>query len=425
MRLDHVAIDGFKNLHGLELDFDETKLTTVIIGQNGSGKSNLIEAIVRVFRAYDLGEDYPQFKYRIIYRIQGFKVELSNLNARATVLLDGEALSLKNFSDRKSDIFPDMIFGYYSGSGRRLESLFDRHQARYYRHVYREDTDIDVAERERRLFFCRPVHGAMALLCQSAFPDEKIKRLLNQYLRIADVHSALAVLREPSWFNQNTWNKQANIYSFKLNGRPPLDRKLAWPIDMWGAKGIAGECTRNLRDSAFMPVAAVSKESDDYRNKPAEETQLGCFLRNQSAIDQFRQKYETDQKMFQALEALDISDLVRRITVWVNRTDVTTSEVSFSDLSDGERQLLMVLGLIRIARNKRVLFLLDEPDTHLNPVWQREYLRLLETWVEEVGTDRNCQFILTSHNPLTISALSKEEVRVMWQTEAGQVKAEE
>ena len=37
----------------------------------------------------------------------------------------------------------------------------------------------------------------------------------------------------------------------------------------------------------------------------------------------------------------------------------------------------MVLGLTRISRGKRVLFLLDEPDTDLNPAWQLDYLKLI------------------------------------------------
>lgn len=61
MRLDKVYIDGFKNLKQLEVDFDETKLTTVLIGQNGAGKSNPIEAITQVFRWIDLRKHEPAF----------------------------------------------------------------------------------------------------------------------------------------------------------------------------------------------------------------------------------------------------------------------------------------------------------------------------------------------------------------------------
>jgi predicted ATP-binding protein involved in virulence len=43
MRLDRVYIDGFKNLTEVEADFDETRLTTVIIGQNGAGKRHVAQ----------------------------------------------------------------------------------------------------------------------------------------------------------------------------------------------------------------------------------------------------------------------------------------------------------------------------------------------------------------------------------------------
>jgi ABC-type multidrug transport system ATPase subunit len=127
--------------------------------------------------------------------------------------------------------------------------------------------------------------------------------------------------------------------------------------------------------------------------------------------------------MFYALEAMDISDLIRGMLVWVTRSNDDSGDVGFSDLSDGERQLLMVLGLIRISSGKRALFLLDEPDTHLNPHWQHSYLRLIEDWTGIAADADKCHIILTSHNPLTISALTRDEVRVLTQHEDGRVSA--
>jgi ABC-type protease/lipase transport system fused ATPase/permease subunit len=109
---------------------------------------------------------------------------------------------------------------------------------------------------------------------------------------------------------------------------------------------------------------------DDYRDKQEIEAQYACFLRNEAALKRYAATYADDKEMFAALEAADISDLFRDLYVWVERTNDPAGDVSFADLSDGERQLLMVLGLIRASRGKRALFLLDEPDTHLNPIWQ-------------------------------------------------------
>ncbi|MBF4264046.1 hypothetical protein EAY73_19690, partial [Vibrio anguillarum] len=51
MKIDYLHIrSGFKNVQDLEIDFDNRQLLTVLIGRNGSGKSNVIEALVRIFR---------------------------------------------------------------------------------------------------------------------------------------------------------------------------------------------------------------------------------------------------------------------------------------------------------------------------------------------------------------------------------------
>ena len=55
MRIDRLKIDNFKNLKDFQIEIDETQLTSVFIGRNGAGKSNLLEAIVIIFRDLDLG----------------------------------------------------------------------------------------------------------------------------------------------------------------------------------------------------------------------------------------------------------------------------------------------------------------------------------------------------------------------------------
>lgn len=123
MRLDKVYIDGFKNLKQLVVDFDESQLTTVLIGQNGAGKSNLIEAITQVFRWVDLRRNEPRFHYRVDYRIlpndcavsAPFHVTLSNVPGEPNIRVDGHEVKRTEFEKRKTELFPDLVFGYYSG----------------------------------------------------------------------------------------------------------------------------------------------------------------------------------------------------------------------------------------------------------------------------------------------------------------------
>lgn len=401
MRLDKVSIDGFKNLQRLELDFDERQLTTVLIGQNGAGKSNLIEAITQVFRWVDLRRNEPRFHYRVAYRIQppGHTVPepprvcLSNFPGEPAICVNGREVRRIEFEKRKTEWFPDLVFGYYSGGGHRLEALFDSHQRRYYNDIKLEDDEVKIAKAEeaRRLFYCRPIHGVLALMALFAFPDPRVTAELAGRLGITGFHSLLMLFREP-WFAKG---KRANAE------------------DLWGAGGPAGRAARRFKELAFHPFALEGDAVDDYRDKKQAEPQFAAFLPSPSRLQQLAEQFQNEREMFYALEAMDISDIVREIQVWVTRSNDASGDVGFADLSDGERQLLMVLGLIRVSRGKRALFLLDEPDTHLNPHWQHSYLRLIEDWTGIAAEKEHCHIVLSSHNPLTIAALSRDEVRVM------------
>ena len=64
MKLDKLWINEFKNLKDIEIDFDQDELVTVVIGWNGAGKSNVIEALVIIFRDLDLHKA-PSFSYKL------------------------------------------------------------------------------------------------------------------------------------------------------------------------------------------------------------------------------------------------------------------------------------------------------------------------------------------------------------------------
>ena len=66
MRLDEVTIGNFKNLRNLCVNFDESSPYTVLVGANGAGKSNLIEALGLIFKHLDLDLKAP-FDYNLKY----------------------------------------------------------------------------------------------------------------------------------------------------------------------------------------------------------------------------------------------------------------------------------------------------------------------------------------------------------------------
>jgi len=110
------------------------------------------------------------------------------------------------------------------------------------------------------------------------------------------------------------------------------------------------------------------------------------------------------------LESTYISDLIHEVKVRVKKQDID-GYITFKELSEGEQQLLTVLGLMRFTQADDSLFLLDEPDTHLNPLWKWKYMSLME---DVVARKKTSQVIMTTHDPLVISGLTKEEIRIFY-----------
>jgi hypothetical protein len=68
------------------------------------------------------------------------------------------------------------------------------------------------------------------------------------------------------------------------------------------------------------------------------------------------------------------------------------------------------------------LFLLDEPDTHLNPSWDVKYLQFLR---EFVPNQSSSHVIMITHNPLALGELEREQVQIMWRDAQSHVYATE
>lgn len=81
--------------------------------------------------------------------------------------------------------------------------------------------------------------------------------------------------------------------------------------------------------------------------------------------------------------------------------------IAFDDLSDGEVQLLLTLGAVRLFGDDETLFLYDEPETHLNPSWRTRF----HIDFERANTPNGkAQALVSSHSPFLVSSLPKEAV---------------
>jgi ABC-type multidrug transport system ATPase subunit len=136
---------------------------------------------------------------------------------------------------------------------------------------------------------------------------------------------------------------------------------------------------RKLLDGLWQHSLAPFKHNetvnDDYRRSGYKEQQMYLFIKDEDSLLSLAKPFQNEQSFFSYLETLDLSDLVRDVRIWVYR-EGASDEIPFHEVSDGEKQLLTVLGMMRFAAHDQSLFLLDEPDTHLNPAWKWNYLSL-------------------------------------------------
>jgi hypothetical protein len=123
MRVDHLKIRGFKNLEDVDIDFDQDSLETVLIGQNGSGKSNVIEALATIFRDLDSQRPGRGFDYFIAYDCKDHRVEIDQgytETGKSIVRIDGNESTLGRLRGGNGAYLPNHVFGYYSGRSERL-----------------------------------------------------------------------------------------------------------------------------------------------------------------------------------------------------------------------------------------------------------------------------------------------------------------
>lgn len=395
MKLDYLWIENFKNLQDLKADFDENpnELFTVLLGQNGSGKSNLLEALVVIFRDLFRGAQ-TDFSYDLRYVLNRGSTKVSVRNRPSEQSPQARfSFTVTNTDGAKREIhrddlkdadgrawLPRHIFAYYSGPSDRLEEHFRPQQKQFYRDLLKGKESPF-----RPMFYARPVHSNFVLLAFFTKEDEVVRAFLRDTLRIEALESVLFVLRKPSW-----------------KGLPAGDARF------WRAAGTVQRFLSRLWDISLAPMRVPGTIPEGF-DRPKKTQFLYMHLRDIECLRALAEQFETPADFFKQLESTYISNLIHetRIRVKVRECD---GSLTFRELSEGEQQLLTVVGLLRFTKEQESLFLLDEPDTHLNPVWGMQYLQTLERIAD---TGKDSQIIIATHDPLMISSLRKQQVLIL------------
>lgn len=424
MKIDYLKINSrFKNLDNVKIDFDEDHLMTVIVGWNGAGKSNVLEALVAIFRDLDLGES-PRFAYEIKYSLRGtdgkeandrwiiveadpasgdtpakqYRIRTSGDTVGATLFdqaawKDVPLSRVARDKEGRSDYLPRYLFAYYSGPSDRLETYFKKHRTDFYRRLLRNELKLE--GEIRPLFYAKPIHSQFVLLAFFLNEDNsQERRFLKEHLGIEGLDAVHFVLRRPSWAKQR-------------------DERF------WGASGVVRDFLDRLFPHTLAPLKITRSEDTGLTGSNIKNEFFHLFL---PSLDDLRAVAGTlsPDEFFKMLESTLLSEIISEVRVRVKVRNVDQA-LSFRELSEGEQQLLTVLGLLKFTGGKDSLFLLDEPDTHLNPAWTVKYLRFLSEFIPDENTSH---LIMVTHHPLAIAELKRGQVQVMWRDSEGDIHAD-
>lgn len=407
MRIDKVYIEDYKNLKQLHINLDEKEMKTVLLGQNATGKSNFLEALILIFKNLDLSTDtkreFPPFEYNILYYMgkDSQEVNISFVKGTYIISVNGDKQSFKSFFsiEGKATYQPKYVFTYYSGLSNKLKEHFWDHQKKFYDKIIGDDFKEEELDSLRKLFYVQLVHSYFVLLAYFTHEDEESTQFLKEVLQIEDIESILFILKMPGWAKNRIKDNPDDVF--------------------WTAKGLVRPFLDKLWDLSLAPIyhhKDVQVDFDDYDS----QDQLYLFLKGKDKLKELANTYTSNTSLFKALESTYISKLISEVKIKVKKKNVDGS-ITFKELSEGEQQLLTVLGLLKFTKDEDSLILLDEPDTHLNPLWKWRYLELLDKVVNRPATT---QIILNTHDPLVIGSLRKEEVRIFRTSIEGKLEIE-
>lgn len=391
MRLRRVQVDGYKNIRLCDVDFTKSPMINAVIGSNGSGKSNLIEAIIQILIGCYF-EKAPRFEFRLEFEAQKRMIVLQREGDRASVTVDGERMPLEHFARRLRDgpaqvFYPELTLVYYSGECQRVQQLVFRYRRHFQKLIRNIGTD------RFRPLFVQSSNEQSEVILLALFAHGH--RTLLEYLALDAIVDVSIVLRSPEGFDPELhepklWNTQGGI------------RRIVAALDETSSS------QDSRRSSESVVETPASKESR--KTKRFYEDRTYHFADgSRTGIHVLARRLDADgDNLYLALESLRARGILRSVSFGLRGRD--TSEVfPFSQLSEGEKQLLAVVGAVRLTNQQDNLVLLDEPDTHLNPQWSWDFSGML-TEVFKADQRPRSTVLMATHDPVMISGMVREQI---------------
>jgi predicted ATPase len=378
MRLKSVYIGQYKNLKDFTLDFDGNSFIDVFVGKNATGKSNLFEALIEIFRhlyEYDKDKAACDFNYCLIYEINGKETK---------IVWENGALGI-NGKKRKTvskTPLPDNVLIYYSGHNDTVAGLVEKYESSFRKRIKKADFN-----ESRRFIGIGPEYKELLLAVLLMQPDTcKGRQFICQKLGIETVAPEVRlVLKKPAY---------AADSRFDIEYNDETDR-------YWKPEGITKTfldrlhgCIRTAGDGPVRSEGYFG--SDDH------------YIIYYD-IEKIRQEFigVSAQELFRQFDNLKTLGMLAEISIPLQLTGAAGADIAH--FSDGQFQSVYIYSVVELFKDRNCLTLLDEPDSFLHPEWQFDFLKQVFE-ITDTAANHN-HLLMSSHSAVTLIPHDKKKIK--------------
>jgi predicted ATPase len=385
MRLKSVFISQYKNLKNFNLSFDGASFIDVFVGKNGSGKSNLFEALIEIFRHLDQhgrSDNDIAFDYRLSYEISGQETEIEWKAGKLRINQDEDRKTLGQIP------FPDNVLIYYSGHNTTVSELVADYETKFRGRIKGANL-----EDSRRFIGIGHEYKALLLAVLMVQPEDgRAHTFVRKKLGV----DKLGITKP------GTDEISEPVLRVDLQ-RPDYARgseKEKYDIDpveiasrYWRPVGITKDFLDILSACNWSNTEKLTVTEGYFPN----DDRYVLYLSIGKLQEKFFGKWQELFRQFDNLKTLGMLDAIS-----VPLRLVSGMEGSINHFSDGQFQSVYIYSIVELFKDRNCLILLDEPDAFLHPEWQFDFLRQVFDITDAAA--KTSHVLMSSHSASTITS---------------------
>ena len=370
MRLKSLDIKNYKNLKNFKVDFEHGNGLTMFIGNNGSGKSNVLEAISGIF--HDLYKEKANRKikcnYTLEYSIDDKNCKIENESGTLCCYVENQ----KSRDDFIAEYAPTNVIGLYSGEDDRLWTQF--YEPYYKAYIQRINKGQHI--NRMKLMLINKYYWNISLLTLLLSNNDTLKPFIEDELRIRKVNKI-----ELTFDLKNYENANELLKTFIDRINPKHRTKVKYTLD---------ELKTNIFYNILLDEEGkiLTDENDDALAEDSGITDIEVF------------RYLTQAFMPKN------NKVIQNIDISIN------DDITLQQLSEGEKKLILVKTVLEILSDEKTLVLMDEPDAHLHEGRKNALYNLMCEY-------SNRQIVLATHSPTFVDVAEQCQYRLIKNDENG------